>query len=289
MLILVIGLYPAQSGKTVFSASLVSQLRREGFKTVPFKPVGGTDIWENPSVLVESRRMKVLVTGDALALRRPIGEYPIELINPLGFIITHIDPERISWKVRDSLSMQSLSSRTALARVSFCRDRIYTTHMINMDAVRRSPSSIETELLETASALEPKPLRINDSVVDSILGGIYVNEVDECLRRVASDNEVTVIESNSNVAAPTIESSKPDIVVAISPGMGYVIDGRRFHKAITVSALAGKPWSVDSEEVIALTGVAYKIQLPLLDDPIEGYTYNDLKTIIELVKSALRR
>ncbi|MEB3773736.1 MAG: hypothetical protein GSR86_02255 [Desulfurococcales archaeon] len=290
MMILVIGLYPTASGKTLLASSLVSLLKREGFNVLPFKPVGGTDVWENPLVLKESRRHKVLVTGDALALRRPLGNIPIELVNPQGFIIVPLDPERFSWKVKDTLSLHGLASRIPLARVSFCRgDRIYSTHFYNASAAGRTTSTIEQEVLKTAAELFPRPLSASTETVENILEGLYVAEADECLRHISSMADIVVVESNSNVAAPTPATAAPEMVVAVSPGAAYIIRGDRFQKAVSIAALAGKPWSVESEEAVSLAGVEERILLPLLEDPMEGYTVNDLQPIIEYIKSLERR
>ncbi len=284
-----VGIYPESSGKTVMASSLVSALRREGFDTVPFKPVGGTDIWQNPLVLGESKKLRVLATGDAISLRRPLGDYPIELVNPQGMLITPIDPERYQWRVKDLLGVHGLSKRVVLARISFCRDRVYTTHIYNTNASRRAPSRIEATILEVAGLLAPTPVRGSDDTIEAILLGEYAGEADACLQAVESRHDIVIIESNSSVAAPTHLSAKPDLVVAVSPGSAYIVEGERYSKAIDALALGGKPWSVEAWEAVALARAAESIQLPILDDPLEGYSPRDLSPVIDRVKTASRQ
>ncbi len=288
MIILVVGLYPESSGKTVMASSLVAALRRDGVEAFPFKPVGGTDVWASPWALRESRRLRVLATGDALALRRPVEGAPVELVNPLGFHILPLDPERVSWRVRDALGVQGLARRIALARATFCRgDNVYSVHLFNPDALRRAPRSLEREVMEVAGALVPLPLRAGDEAMENILAGHYVDEVDQCLERVRGMAEVVVVESNSSIAAPTRATARPDLVVAVSPGAAYLADGERFSKAVELVSLAGKPWSVDAGEALALAGHTGSISLPLLEDPVEGYGPDILAPIIERVKTIL--
>ncbi|MCE4602914.1 MAG: hypothetical protein F7B18_07015 [Desulfurococcales archaeon] len=288
MIILVVGLYPESSGKTVMASSLVSALLREGIEAFPFKPVGGTDVWISPWALRESRRLRVLATGDALALRRPVERAPVELVNPLGFHILPLDPERVSWRIRDILGVQGLARRIGLARATFCRGRnVHSVHLFNPDALRRAPKSLEKEVMEVAGSLMPIPLRAGDEAMENILAGQYVDEVDQCLFRVSGMSDVVVVESNSNIAAPTRATARPDLVVAVSPGTAYLVDGDRFSKAIELVALAGKPWSVDSGEALALAGYMDSINLPLLEDPMEGYGADLLNPIIDKVKRFL--
>ncbi|MCE4628556.1 MAG: hypothetical protein F7C34_05375, partial [Desulfurococcales archaeon] len=67
-IVLVVGYRGEGSGKTVITASLVTALRAEGVRAAPFKPYAATLIWDNPSILGEVMRRRLVVTSDALKL-----------------------------------------------------------------------------------------------------------------------------------------------------------------------------------------------------------------------------
>lgn len=287
MKVLVVGLIGEGSGKTILASSLVSVLKKEGIDAVGFKPVGGTEIWARPEVLYESRKRSTLVTGDALVLERASGRpYPIETYNPIGFHIVPLDPASFNWSVKSLFRVTAgLSSRVALGRVSVCLDgKTESLHFVNNDAISKSPARLSSTLMEVASSLVPRPIKVDKSFAERILEGEYVEAADRCLYSLEGRHEVVVIESNSDIASPTYASLSADLVLAVSPGVVAVVDGKRYYKAVSVSSVAGKPWSVTAEEAVALSGIMDYVELPLLQDPEEGYSYNDLYPLVDKIK-----
>ncbi|MEM1851864.1 MAG: hypothetical protein QXK14_04965, partial [Acidilobaceae archaeon] len=96
--ILVSGLYHMDSGKTVLASSLVSALKKVGFKVMGFKPIGSTDIWSYPKILDEVVRAKAVVTRDGLELYRATGAFNPTTLNPVGGLSIPIDPRVLDWK-----------------------------------------------------------------------------------------------------------------------------------------------------------------------------------------------
>ncbi len=292
MIVLVNGLVGDGSGKTILASSLVSVLRREGFDVVGFKPVGGTDIWLRPWVISESRRRRVIVTGDGVLLERASANVESsEVINPIALLIGYIDPAKFDWRssVLDRY-ITSISDRSLAGRITVCEgSNAYTTHFINTASLHNSPARIQSAILDMAATLEPKPLSVEKGFVEELLEGKLVNAPDSCLNLLSRKHEIVIVESNSDIAAPTPETSKPDLVVSVAPGVASILPGDRFEKAIEVLSLKGRPWSVSVKEVLNLTGTVKTVYLPLLEDPIEGYTYNDLEEIISYIKNSEQR
>ncbi len=288
MIILVNGLIGDGSGKTILASSLVSILKKEGFDVVGFKPVGGTDIWLRPWVMSESRKRRLVVTGDGVILERvSMNVEDGEVLNPIAILLGYADPSRFAWKSSMlDRHLSSISDRSLIGRVTMCEGgNAYTTHFINASSIHDSPARIQAAILELAALLDPKPLRVERGFIEEILEGRLVDAPDSCLKSLLRKHEIIVVESNSDIAAPTHMSSRPDIVVTVAPGVASILSGSRFKNAIEVLAIRGRPWSVTTKEVVNITGVEKTIYLPLLEDPMEGYTYNDLEEIIDYIKS----
>ncbi|MEM0497442.1 MAG: hypothetical protein QXR22_04520, partial [Acidilobaceae archaeon] len=100
--ILIVGYLESDSGKTVLASSLISALRRVGFNSVGFKPIGATDLWFKPWIVEESKKRRILVTYDSIILERA-SQSSLEayIINPIGGLLASIDPSRLEW--RDSI------------------------------------------------------------------------------------------------------------------------------------------------------------------------------------------
>lgn len=287
MKVLVVGLLGEGSGKTILASSLVSVLRKEGINAVGFKPVGGTEVWLHPEVLEESTSRGTLVTSDALLIERASGKpYPIEVYNPIGFHIMPLDPASFNWSLKSFMRLSaSLAHRVSLGRISTCVDgRAESVHFINTSTLSRSPARLSTMMLDVASSLSPRPVKVDARFVERVLEGDHVEAADRCLKVLEDRHEVVIIESNSDIAAPTHASLAADIVFAVAPGIVAVVNGRRYSKAVNVSSVSGRPWSVTVEDAIELTGVQDYVELPLLQDPQEGYSYNDLYPLVEKIK-----
>ena len=287
MKVLVVGLIGEGSGKTILASSLVSTLKREGMDAIGFKPVGGTEIWARPLVLEETRKRSTLVTGDALVLERASGRpYPIEVYNPIGFHIVPLDPASFNWSLKSLFRVTAgLPSRVALGRVSTCLDgKVESLHFVNTDSLSKSPARLSNALMDVASSLSPRPVKVDRGFVERVLEGEYVEAADRCLHVLEERHEVVVIESNSDIASPTYSSLTADLVLAVSPGVVAVIDGKRYSNAVSISSVSGKPWSVTAEEAVELSGIMDYVELPLLTDPEEGYNYNDLYPLVDKIK-----
>jgi predicted P-loop ATPase/GTPase len=286
--VLVVGLLGEGSGKTILASSLVSVLRKEGIDAVGFKPVGGTEVWLHPEVLEESKARGVLVTRDALLIERASGRpYPIEVYNPIGFHVMPLDPASFNWSLKSFVRISaSLFQRAAVGRVSTCVDgKVESLHFVNTEALSKSPARLSSAVMDVAQSLSPRPVKAGRELVARILEGEYVEAADRCLGSLEERHEVVVIESNSDIAAPTPASLEADVVLAVSPGVVAVVEGRRYNKAVYVGSVSGRPWSVSAEEAVELAGVTDYVELPLLQDPEEGYSYNDLYPLVEKISA----
>ncbi|MEB2792942.1 MAG: hypothetical protein G5Z42_06530 [Caldisphaeraceae archaeon] len=286
---LIIGLLEENSGKTTIASSLTSYLNSEGFDTVAFKPIGATEVWLSPFVLKESKKRKMVVTGDSLLLHRASSEKePINIINPFGGLLVPLILEKFATLNSFKAYQSSVSSRLALSRLTLCRGEIKNLHLINEKPLRKTAKSIEYEIYEIVTYAE-NPVKVDEDYLVELLSGGATNEIDACLSYLEERHEIVVIESNSDVASPTRRCLESDVVILVSPGFAMVIDGNRFRKAVEVLTSNGKPWVIKSEEIAPLTKHIFSVELPLLYDQMEGYPKESLDQIIEYIKGLRRK
>ena len=266
VLVLVVGYRGEGSGKTVITASLVALLKAEGVRVAPFKPYAATLIWENPSILGEVMKRRLVVSGDGLRLSSISGIHP-EIVNPVAILVGEADASRNSWRP-PPLPARSPLDFGVLGRVSMCRgERVDTLHFVNVEALASIPKTMQEAVIDAASGLRPFPLRVGREFLESVLTGGQENAVMTCLNRIASKSDIIIIESNSEVPLPI--SVKPDLVLVAAPGVAGVIPGDRYVKSLQALGMAsGRPAvTVSVADVLRLSGVTETIPLPILESP----------------------
>ncbi|MGC9112854.1 hypothetical protein [Acidilobus sp.] len=287
MKVLVAGLVPRNSGKTTLAASLTAQLIREGFTVAPSKPVGATDLWGSPDAVAYTRRLHVLATEDGYVLYKASGErLPVEIVNPVGALLVPTPRSKYPSRTAYEASLSQPYSRAALLRITSCVGGSSSVHLVNSAALSRVTRPVEQEVQDIVSYLTPPPVQVNEQVVEGIFMGSANEAADSCIALEERSSDVVVIESNSDVAAPTPASAAPDLVVLVSPGEAYIVDGRRYRSAMEILVMDGKPWVSKASELFELTGYTGRVELPLLEDPREGYGPEVTDPIVEAVKGA---
>ena len=292
MRVLVAGLIHAGSGKTVFSASLVRALVKEGFVAAASKPLGATDLMCHPDIMARTREARVVVTWDGYVLHKASGErLPVEVVNPIGALLAPVLLSRHGGWSSYEATLSEPFRRAILVRATSCVGESRSVHLVNSDALLRTNRYVGEAVEELALYLNPPPVKAGDEAVSGLFSGGGAATADTCLNLAESSSDVLVIESNSNVAAPTLRSAYPDVAIIVGYGEAYLIDGERFSRALEALALSGRPWVASSSEVLQLTGSSERLELPLLEDPDEGYPQDILQPVVERVKglSARRR
>ncbi len=286
MLVLVMGAAGEDSGKTVLTASLVALLRREGLKTAPFKPYAATDAWLHPSIISEIQARKLVVTSDSLKLNDIAPELHPEIINPIALVLGRTDLSRNMWNPSPSQADPGLAGRSIIGRVSLCREgRVDTLHFINIVGLDRLPRGVRDAFIDAAASLKPYPLKVDDGFVGRVLTGEMNSSADSCLSRLLGEYDIVVVESNSDVPAPTPLSAQADIVLVAAPGVVGVINRERYRRGMsalnyTVGPMGGLNKVAD---LVRLTGVEVTVDLPFLDDPSLLYGRRDLEPILEKI------
>lgn len=283
--VLVVGYEPLDSGKTTLAAGLASSLAGMGFDVGVSKPVGGVDLWRSPWVLRESERLGLIVSGDAVSLVRAVESTdPLDEVNPVAVLLAPLDPSRSEWRVQSGEA--PLQQRAVAARVTACSGRGKSTvQAVNVEALQRLPEPWARRVEEMASTLNPRAVKAGDEFMENLLGPGSLGPADSCLRLLLERREAVVIESQSDVAAPTPLSLTANVVVAVAPGKAAVLDGDRYSKAVNVVGNIGAPHLLRASEVIHLARPQAEVDLPVLEEPRLGYRPGDLDKLVDAVLS----
>jgi predicted P-loop ATPase/GTPase len=288
--VLVVGYLEVDSGKTTLAASLVTALRREGFNSVGFKPVGATELWFKPWILEESKRRRLLVTFDGLILEKASrGSLPAHIINPIGGLLAPVDPSKLDWREGfiDVLLAQPHRRLVTLRVTSCTQTGAISFHAVNQSILSKVADSIAEPLRDLYLALNPPPSPVSLGDLEAFMDSDAAIVADTCLEKL-EEREVTVVESNSDVAAPTYKSLQSNLVIVVAPSIAAIVDGGRYAKAVNLKSISGKPWSVRVKEVVQLTKAKTLVELPPKNEPMEGYTHDELKAVIEEVKNIVK-
>ncbi len=290
--ILVNGLLEVDSGKTVMAYSLIKALGKEGFKVAPFKPIGAVDLWRSSWVLREIEESGKVLSGDAVVLNSASSiDIDIERTNPVALILSPIDPGRLNWSQAPYQSlMTSLSKRSSLLRLTLCKGSLEESyHYLNLEALSRSTKKVREELESVVRRLKPKAKEVSDRDVEKLIRS-SVAYAESCYVPLLKSAEVIVIESHDDTAVPIPSAIDVDIVVSVAPGKAGILKGKKFKDAISVLASIGTMLTLNTREILNITGVSGELDLPLLNYPLEeGYPNDILKEIIDLVKGVIKK
>ena len=287
-LVLVVGV-GEDSGKTTLAASIASRLRERGFRVSVSKPVGASEVWLRPWVLRESERIGYIITGDSLILSRSIGlpEERVEEVNPVAALLTPIDYVRLPPRSSEAEAASIIPFfRTALLRVSECMgSSVRRLHLAGKEAFDRAPRLVAKALKEVAEGVKPRPLTVNSDFISRVVAETGVRASDTCLSRMESESEVVVVESNSDVAAPTpLSFLRASAVIVASPGSAAIYKGDRWRMAVSIQASIGSPWRTSVRDILGLAKPERVVEVPLVSDPLEGIPGEYIDEIVDFLQ-----
>ncbi|WP_457590285.1 hypothetical protein [Geoglobus sp.] len=270
--ILVVGLQQHDSGKTTVSMEIIRHLRSQGIDTGYTKPFAAFNAWMDYHVLEESLKHGFPVSGDAVKVKSELSiPEEVQIINPVCTVLSPLDPEKVGWNL---LSLESTSSQLAALRVTG-RDGKVRVYEVEADWDRFPDffSEAWNELRKKTKTEQIDYTEFEHRIERSRA------HCDFWMKRVARKHEVVVVESSSNISAPSCSSIDADIVVAVTPGRVFVVDGGRYARAIEVAGYISDPWKTTAPAVLEL--VKPEKSFSMRPGKMNG---EFLKTVAEMLK-----
>lgn len=271
MKVLVTGLLPHDSGKTVAAVSLVAEAVSRGIDIGVAKPVSGFNGWSQYRFLEESARLGLLIGEDLYRLHRAAGSRdPLEMEGPVVVVLTPPDPASLEWRMSSYKEISYAVHRQALlARITGCIGGApVTAYLYSRSHARRTHTALRRmveEILRGKQYVEADPL-----VIEEALSHEALINADSCLEKMFGKHESLVVESYNDAAAPTSLSLQVDAVLVVAPGRIALYKGERYAKAVHVIRGSRNPWQIVTQTVVDLLKPEASIETMPLSEPYEG-------------------
>ena len=221
MKILVNGLLENNSGKTWTILALHNALRSKGFRVGLYKPISGHSGWRQFNTVLKSIEKRILVCEDVLKyLEYTKAEYPIELINPIDFLLIPTDFNIFRSISEYLMSLENQYRQGVLVRISGFKGA--TNHYRVIDNCDRVATSLKPWLDKLIKIFNP--IDIDLKQLFNILSTEYVDKIlDNSLKMLDKENDMVLIESFNNASIPYKKIIHYiDKILTVTPG--YIIE-----------------------------------------------------------------
>lgn len=222
MKILVNGLLENDSGKTWTVLTLHNVLRSKGFRVGLYKPISGHSGWRQFNTILKSIERGILVCEDVLKyLEYTKTEYPIELINPIDFLLMPTDFNIFRNISEYLMSLEDQYRQGVLVRISDFEEES-TNHYRIIDNYDKVVTSLKPWLDKLIKIFDPVDIDLKQ--LFNILSTEYVDKtLDNNLKILDKENDIVLIESFNNASIP-YKKIIPyiDKILTVTPG--YVIE-----------------------------------------------------------------
>ncbi len=234
---LIVGLLQFNSGKTTISKEIAEFFANKNIDIGYVKPISAFNAWYNYDVLERSIEAKKLLSGDVLKMERYVDDP--ELANPICMMLSPIDPKKIEWSW---INYESYYNQLAMLRIK-------ADHYTIESDRERFPDFVEEKMSEFLSNVRSTDICLEEfeRIVDNAR-----KLSDEILRDVRRKKEITIIESTSNLSAPSKDALSSDSVILVCPGRVAIIDSDRYRNAIDILGKLKDPWNLTTESLVEL-------------------------------------
>ncbi len=241
--ILIVGLNPFDSGKTILSLKIAHYLKSNGTTIEYFKPLSGTNYWYKHDHLQRCLKEKKYYSYDASRVRDVIhSRVPVEATNPIHTLFVPSIIERPDEIVNHSLALGGWDSIFAMRRFSQptgnCMRNVSlrANTLIESGKLMLTPEEADTLTNED----EIIPFETYEEVMtytEQVLEGV----LDASFEYVEKETDVCIIEGFNNIAWPWEGLSSVDTVLVTGPGHVFVYDAERFKKAVNLKKFKSQP------------------------------------------------
>jgi predicted P-loop ATPase/GTPase len=261
---LVSGLFPYDSGKTVFAKSLIEALKDRGLIPRYFKPVGGHNGWYQYDTIMHSLELGFLIGHDAYigAVETGMLEYA-NIISPLDFLTLPLDPVKFKPSIPTYFDYMSSAAKTMmllrLTRAWSTNGELKSinTYILCRDNVEYLTDPMRELLDDLIGAFRARGDVIIEGNSDLALKVMYNENIYSLIDgypELLGPADILIIEGYNDVAAPTPRSLDVEKVFIVGPSKVLMYDGERYREAVELLAYQGKPWSISTSKLIGILG-----------------------------------
>lgn len=241
--VLILGMVPFDSGKTVLASLLTRNLVASGESVEYIKPISGHNYWFRYEHTQRCLAEKKLYSLDAFKVRQHLEQrVAIEVANPIHTLFVPAILNTPDEMVPDSLALAGKDSVFAMQRIS-----------------RPEASGIKSFMLIAKSLIDSGRLIISPSEADLLsyeTEWVFISEYNE-----AAEYTENMLEDALNASLQTVESNADyvliegfndaawlwegldhvDRVLVVGPGHVFIYDSERFRKAVVLKKFNSQP------------------------------------------------
>lgn len=241
--VLILGMVPFDSGKTVLASLLAKNLVARGESVEYIKPISGHNYWFRYEHTQRCLAEKKLYSFDAFKVRQHLGQrVAIEISNPIHTLFVpailntpdEMVPGSLALAGKDSVfAMQRISRPQAAGVKSFM---LMAKRLIDSGKLIMSPS--EAELL----SYESEPVSISEyNEAVAYTENVIEDALDASLRTIEDNADYVLIEGFNNAAWLWNGLDHVDRVLVAGPGHVFIYNPERFRKAVLLKKYNSQP------------------------------------------------
>ncbi len=254
--ILITGLLEFDSGKTTVASRVAKIIQDFGYSVIPYKPRSGHHYWfkyDHTKICIQQKK---IFSNDIYKLNKITKlDYPIEVLNP---------NHRLTVPAR----MQSPTE-------PFAMYNLFISSWISVFALERysliKNGKLQNIYLYAKQPLETGATLLLDNEIDALLGDVnqfivvdsiaqinsmfyryFEESVYSTFNYINGKSDYIIIESFNDLAWPSQEISKVDLVLAVSPGHVFPYSGERFKKAVDyIAPDSSRIYGINTQEALS--------------------------------------
>jgi len=295
MKVLIAGLLRRSSGKTTLALALAKYLRELGYVVGVFKPLSVHNWYYQYDTSVENVKERLLFSEDIMKLARAVRtKLPYDVLNPVHGVIFPPNPLLLRYKLvaRYYLYLEDRLMAMPLVRFTLCSDVKTNVYAVNREVLNRDHLYYDPDYI--SSVLESANIVLDVYTTEQMykVMEIYAPaSILSCYSHLKRSSDVTIIESFSNVAAPSVHVLDVDLVLIIGPGVVMTYDGRSYSKAILLYSSLRSVVDISTQDIVNLVSPlkVFSVSPLLKDDLLNSLRLvTKFKSILSFIERKLR-
>jgi len=260
--IFVAGLLEYDSGKTTISKEIIRQLKEQGIKVQPFKPLSGNNIYYNYEKIKKIfEEYKEILSLDIMEMLKETGEEIKEpqINNPVHKLNTPAIPyEFIKEGVTQTYYNRFTESVALIQRFTIIEEenKSKNYYIINNQSYKNTKFFNEEEIIEE---LRKKAEKINtysnEEEYIALNMDYYAKATESTFNYLEKKEKIIIIEGFNNSAHPAWCVRKANIVILVGPGTIITYEPEKYFTAID-------NYRMMNREKLTITSDIVKIQKP---------------------------
>jgi len=297
--ILIFGLFPDSSGKTVVSTALARGLLNRGVNIGVFKPRSGHNLWYQYEAFLKCKAEGRLFCEDIIKLKEASNCFlPYEVLNPVDALMgpicvkTFLERQLINqmYLLEPEVYPHLIVERYTLPRED---GKAKTVLVLNEKCINSNFILLDRDYLKRLkkTAEEVISVRSLDEWV-KFFNGLASQSIYSCYRMIRQRYETVIVEGfNDAVSIEPRITYTVDVILGVAPGTALLYDTEDFRRVMKVLTELGKdPRALRAKDIVKFLKRYDVLDIPFLpQECLRNYDKlsDSLKDVVDRVESRL--